>query len=58
MRSPNLRSALKVMSAPSPNDGRFWVLGGNCDPTGVTQSDATSNAIKDLDFRDANFKVC
>jgi hypothetical protein len=38
------------MSAPSPNDGKLCVLGGNCAQTGVSQSDVISNAIKVLDF--------
>jgi hypothetical protein len=57
MRSPNLRSALKVMSAPSPRDGRLCELDGICDQTGVSQSDVVNNAIKALDFGEASFKV-
>jgi hypothetical protein len=47
------------MSAPSPNAGRPPVVAdvGNCEHTGVIQSEMANNASRGLDFGDASFKV-
>ena len=59
MRSPNFRSAVKVMSAPSPKDGKLGEVlrMGSCDHTGVIHSEMAKMAIRGFDWGRASFKV-